>query len=53
MPLTNLTTAPQAVVTAANVTGNTTASWNPLINVSVPATAVGGLYTATITHSVS
>jgi hypothetical protein len=53
VPLTNLSTAPQAVVTATGVTGNTTATWNPLINVSVPATAVGGTYTATITHSVS
>ncbi len=53
VPLTNLSAAPQAVVTATNVTGNTTATWNPLINVSVPASAVGGTYTATITHSVS
>jgi uncharacterized repeat protein (TIGR01451 family) len=53
VPLTTLSVAPQAVVTATNVAGNTTATWNPLINVSVPATAVGGTYTATITHSVS
>ena len=53
VPLTRLNITPQAVVSATNVTGNTTAAWNPLINVSVPATAVGGLYTATITHSVS
>ena len=53
VPLTNLSVAPQAVVTATNVAGNTSASWNPLINISVPATAVGGTYTATITHSVS
>ena len=41
------------MVTATNVAGNTTASWNPLINIQVPASAVGGTYTATITHSVS
>ena len=53
VPLTRLDVTPQAIVSVTNVTGNTTAAWNPLINVSVPATAVGGLYTATITHSVS
>ena len=53
VPLTNLTIAPQAVVSVTNVAGNTGAAWDPLISVSVPATAVGGLYTATITHSVS
>jgi large repetitive protein len=53
VPLTNLSTAPQAVVTATNVAGNTSASWNPLINVHVPASAIAGTYTATITHSVS
>jgi hypothetical protein len=53
VPLTNLSTAPQAVVTATNVAGNTSASWDPLIDVHVPAGAIGGTYTATITHSVS
>jgi large repetitive protein len=53
VPLTNLSVAPQAVVTAANVAGNTTASWDPLIDVHVPASAVAGTYTATITHSVA
>jgi uncharacterized repeat protein (TIGR01451 family) len=52
-PRTNLSFAPQAVVAASNVTGNTSATWNPLINIQVPASAVGGTYTATITHSVS
>ncbi|MCW2929460.1 MAG: hypothetical protein JWM19_422, partial [Actinomycetia bacterium] len=55
---TNVTTAtlsgtPQAVVSATQVNGNTTATWNPMINVTVPAGAIGGAYTATITHSVS
>ncbi len=53
VPLISLSTAPQAVVTATNVAGNTFASWNPLINVRVPASAIAGTYTATITHSVS
>jgi hypothetical protein len=53
VPLTNLTIAPQAVVTATNVAGNTSATWNPLINIRVPASAIGGTYTATITHSVA
>ena len=35
------------------MTGNTTATWNPLINIHIPATAIGGTYTATMTHSVS
>jgi uncharacterized repeat protein (TIGR01451 family) len=51
-PLTTLSTAPQAVVSTTNVGGNTTATWNPLIQVSVPATAIAGPYTGTITHSV-
>jgi hypothetical protein len=41
------------VVSATNVTGNTSAAWSPLISVSVPSTIIAGLYTATITHSVS
>ena len=53
VPVTQLSTAPQPVVSATNVTGNTTATWNPLITVTVPPTAIVGLYTATITHSVS
>ena len=51
--LTQLSTAAQPVVSATNVTGNTTATWNPIITVTVPPTAIAGLYTATITHSVS
>ncbi len=53
VPRTTLSTAPQAVVSVTNVAGNTSAAWNPLIQVSVPATAVAGPYTATIVHSVS
>ena len=53
MPATDLSTAPQAVVSATNVGGDTFAAWDPAIVVSVPPTAVSGPYTATITHSVS
>jgi uncharacterized repeat protein (TIGR01451 family) len=52
-PATTLSTTPQAVVSATNVAGNTTATWNPLISVSVPSTIIAGPYTGTITHSVS
>jgi uncharacterized repeat protein (TIGR01451 family) len=48
-----LSASPQAVVNATNVAGNTTVTWDPTINVSVPGSAVSGGYTATITHSVS
>jgi Putative Ig domain/Bacterial lectin len=37
------------------VTGSSvnSASWNPTVSVSVPPSAIGGTYTATITHSVA
>ena len=44
---------PQPVVTATNVGGVTSATWDPMIDVNVPATAIVGQYTATIVHSVS
>ena len=53
VPAIQLSASPQAVVSATNVSGNTTVSWDPTIQVSVPATAISGDYTATITHSVS
>ena len=53
VPETQLSATPQAVVNATNVAGNTTVTWDPTINVSVPGSAIGGGYTATITHSVS
>jgi hypothetical protein len=40
---------PQDVVDATNVDGNTTATWNPVVQVAVP----WGNYSATIVHSVS
>jgi len=52
-PVTVLSGLPQAVVTATGANGDNSATWNPQIQVSVPATAVIGTYTATITNSVS
>ena len=49
----NLSGSPQAVVSATNVNGNTTVTWDPTIQVAVPAGAVAGTYSATITHSVA
>ena len=53
VPVTQLSPSPRPVVSATNVTGNTTVTWNPIIQVTVPPSAIGGAYTATITHSVS
>ena len=53
VPATQLSARPQPVVNATNVAGNTTVTWNPTIEVTIPGSAVGGTYTATITHSVS
>jgi hypothetical protein len=44
---------PQTVVTGSSGVGNDTASWDPTITVHVPAAAVFGTYTGTISHSVS
>ncbi len=41
----------QTVVTATG-SGNNTATWNPTESVAIPAAAVGGAYTSTLTHSV-
>jgi hypothetical protein len=43
----------QAVVTGTAGSGNNTAGWNPVISVAVPASAVGGIYTGTLTQSVA
>ena len=53
VPATNLSGDPQPVVRATNVGGASSATWDPLIGVHVPAAAVAGQYTATIVHSVS
>jgi hypothetical protein len=49
----DLSGVPQAVVTGTAGIGNNTAGWNPVISVAVPASAVGGAYTGTLTQSVS
>jgi len=40
------------VVTATGITGDNSATWNPMINVSVAGGMAAGVYSATITHSV-
>jgi len=47
-----LANAAQTVVATTGV-GNNTASWDPTLTVHVPAAAVGGPYTGTLTDSVS
>jgi hypothetical protein len=55
-PVTHIITlsgAAQSVVDGNAARGDNDASWNPTISVSIPGVAIGGLYTGTITHSVS
>ena len=52
-PQTILSGTPQAVVSATNVGGTMSATWDPLIGVNVPPAAIAGQYTTTIVHSVS
>jgi hypothetical protein len=42
-----------AVVTASGITGDNSATWNPTIDVHIPGGVASGVYTGTITHSVS
>ncbi|WP_066375504.1 hypothetical protein [Herbidospora mongoliensis] len=45
-----------ASITAFSATalvGNNTVTWNPTLQVNVPAAAVAGVYTGTVTHSVA
>jgi hypothetical protein len=46
-------TTPRTAFSLISGTSITSASWNPTLSVSVPAAAVAGTYTATITHSVA
>jgi hypothetical protein len=46
-------TVPRTAFSLASGSSVNSASWNPTLSVSVPAAAVAGTYTATITHSVS
>jgi hypothetical protein len=41
------------VVTATEITGDNTATWNPTIHIAVGANMAAGVYSGTITHSVS
>ena len=52
-PVTRPSAAAQVVVTAARASGTNSVTWNPTVAVSVPASAVGGVYSATLTSSVS
>jgi hypothetical protein len=42
-----------AAVTATGITGDNSATWDPTINVFVPGGTAAGVYSGTITHSVS
>ncbi|MET8438893.1 hypothetical protein ABZV61_40745 [Streptomyces sp900116325] len=44
---------PGPVQTATSVSGINSAVWNPTISVTVPADALAGTYSSTITHSVA
>ncbi|MFC8849446.1 MULTISPECIES: hypothetical protein [unclassified Micromonospora] len=44
---------PHTAFSKTSGSGNNSATWNPTLHVFVPATAVGGTYSATITHSVA
>ncbi|HYO40247.1 MAG TPA: hypothetical protein VER39_11375 [Nocardioidaceae bacterium] len=49
----NSLTGVSPVVTATEVTGDNTATWNPTIHIEVGANLPAGIYSGTITHSVS
>src|SRR3984893_17485700 len=42
-----------AAVTATGITGDNSATWDPTINVTVPGSMAAGVYSGTITHSVT
>ncbi len=48
-----LSNGAQTVVAGSAGVGDNDASWNPTVAVSVGSIAIGGLYTGTMTHSVS
>jgi hypothetical protein len=45
--------AAQTVFTGGSLVGNNSASWNPTLVVTIPAAAVVGTYTGTVTHTVA
>ncbi|MFF2627154.1 hypothetical protein ACFVUN_15440 [Kitasatospora griseola] len=48
-----LSNSAQTVLTGSAGVGDNTATWDPTVAVSVPASAVSGLYTGTLTQSVA
>lgn len=48
-----LATSPATVVAGTAGVGNNTASWNPTISLAIPTSAIAGLWTGTLTQSVS
>lgn len=50
---TALTSTGITAFSASLATGNNSATWDPTVVVSIPAQAIAGSYTGTITHSVS
>ena len=50
-PFSNLTGV--VTVVTGTSTGPSSASWNPLISIAIPANLAPGTYTATVTHSVA
>ncbi|MEV4333414.1 hypothetical protein AB0K02_23210 [Streptomyces sp. NPDC049597] len=44
---------PRTAFSKTSGNGNNTTAWQPTLIVAVPATAVGGTYTGTVTHSVA
>ncbi|PJN22176.1 hypothetical protein [Kitasatospora sp. CB02891] len=48
-----LSNSAQTVLTGSAGVGDNTATWDPTVTVSVPASAVSGLYTGTLTQSVA
>jgi hypothetical protein len=50
---TTLTTTAASVVAPTSISGINTVAWNPVLTVSLPSTALAGLYTGTLTTSVA
>jgi hypothetical protein len=44
---------PRTAFTATAITGDNSATWNPTLTVTIPAAAVAGTYSGTVTHSVA
>ncbi|WP_206307278.1 MULTISPECIES: hypothetical protein [Streptomyces] len=44
---------PRVAFSKTSGSGNNSASWNPTLEITIPQDAVGGLYSGTVTHSVS